>query len=141
MQLQDLEQEQRENPQLTTLSSSAAENEEPAIFDHETGLERIMGDRNLFTIMLKVFLDSCIETKQNISSSRLTQNCQNCTEILHKVKGAAATISADALSLEAAILGREIERQKSCAEIDFNDFLQILDLTSQKISNYLQNIN
>lgn len=133
---------QQNTETLTTLASRcsnhAANYGEPAIFDHETGLARILGDKNLFSTMLNVFLETCRTTEEMITDEKGNRDPQTCLQVLHKVKGAAATISADALSLEAASLGKQIKRKNSCTGVNFLEFLSILKNTRQSIINYQQ---
>ncbi len=97
-----------------TPAAAQAPMKEKAIFDEKEFLERLMGDKDLARLMISGFLIDTPEQIRSFKEKLRDKNAAGVKLLSHTIKGAAATLSARALSQKAA----EIEKAAKSNDFD-----------------------
>jgi HPt (histidine-containing phosphotransfer) domain-containing protein len=85
-----------------------------AIFDAEALLLRLMGDRQLASVVIKGFLDSAPAQLDNLRTRLAEADVRGARSQAHQIKGAAATVAAEGLRAVAM----SIEQEGATGQLD-----------------------
>lgn len=87
------------------------------IVNDTEALARLDGDREIYAELITAFLQDSQNDMNQLKEAVSAQNNEKTTYHAHKIKGAALTLGADSLSLQAEILEQASRRNE---ERDFN---------------------
>jgi PAS domain S-box-containing protein len=112
-----------------------ASKEETKPLEFEKALERAMGDKDFLKMLLEGFIQELPGQIESIKAAIAALDASALTEQAHKIKGAAANLSACEIS-EAAKLLEEIGRSKNMEQAD--QMLTVLVKESQRLAKYVE---
>ncbi len=109
-------------PQEVSAATAPAETtrSEPAIFDRDELLQRVMGKESLANKVLRAFLETAPSQLQNLRRQLAARDATAARREAHTLKGAAATISAPALH------GLALEAEQAAAASEWTTIEKIL---------------
>ena len=97
--------------------ASSVEEVRPPCFDAAAALERLDGDRDLFTMLVEVFHQDSTELYERLSTSLAAGNLPEAERAAHSLKGLAANFDAKDAA-EAALRIEEMTRQRTVTGIE-----------------------
>ena len=112
-------------------------NEEMPSLDFDKALERAMGDKEFLKMLLEGFVQELPDQIESIKTAIAATDATMLTEMAHKIKGAAANLSACCVS-DAAKTLEEIGRSQQMDQADqpLNDLMK----ESQRLTEYVERV-
>ncbi|MGA8180899.1 MAG: response regulator, partial [Desulfobacterales bacterium] len=132
---------ERSCPASGTASEISAKNQLPDLkeetqpLDFEKALERAMGDKDFLKMLLEGFIQELPSQIESIKAAIAGTDPVALTEQAHKIKGAAANLSACEI-FDAAKALEEIGRSRNMAQAD--QMLIVLVKESQRLAEYME---
>jgi two-component system sensor histidine kinase/response regulator len=109
--------------------------EEIESLDFEKALERAMGDKDFLKMLLEGFIEELPSQIESIKAAIASADTTMLTEVAHKIKGAAANLSAYGVSATAKTL-EEIGRSQKMDQAD--QMLSVLVKESKRLAEYVE---
>ena len=106
--------------------------------DFDKALERAMGDKDFLKMLLDGFIEEMPSHIESIKSAIAITDTKMLTELAHKIKGAAANLSAYGISDTAKTL-EEIGKSQKLDQAD--QMLSVLMKESKRLAAYVEQIN
>ncbi len=132
------EQLREKEPEKTGIEDETALPELPGI-SIEKGLKTVMGNEKLYRKLLSKFLESNINTVEEIKTALKKDDTETAARLAHTVKGVSGNLGAEDLFPAAAELESAIKRgDKASLDALINDFSSHLDIVMGGIEEMIQ---